>query len=62
MKKSTKKIDYTANYTLLQEQIAAIENENISLDELAEKVKSALKLVETCEQALRIIENDLPKA
>lgn len=62
MKKSTKKIEYATTYNQLMEHISAIENESISLDELGAKVKTALQLIETCEQALRNIEKELPQA
>lgn len=43
----------------LEKLVAAIEDETLPLDELAQKVKAAKQLIRYCEEKLRSIENDL---
>ncbi len=43
----------------LQQLVAEVEDENLPLDQLAEKVKAARQLMKYCEAKLRSIENDL---
>lgn len=43
----------------LQQLVAEVEDENLPLDQLAEKVKAARQLMKYCEAKLRSIEHDL---
>jgi exodeoxyribonuclease VII small subunit len=43
----------------LQQLVAEVEDENLPLDQLAEKVKAARQLMKYCEAKLRSIEQDL---
>ncbi|MCU0395944.1 MAG: exodeoxyribonuclease VII small subunit [Chitinophagaceae bacterium] len=54
-----KKKTFDEAWQELEKLVAAIEDENIPLDELAEKVKAAKNLIRYCEEKLRSIENDL---
>ena len=54
-------LTYESAYAELQEIVTALENETISVDELAIKVKRATQLVEFCQQKLRSTEAELDK-
>jgi len=54
-------LTYEAAYAELQEIVTALENETISVDELAIKVKRATQLVEFCQQKLKSTEAELDK-
>lgn len=54
-------LTYEAAYTELQEIVAALENETISVDELALKVKRATELVEFCQSKLKSAETEVGK-
>ncbi|MCU0385971.1 MAG: exodeoxyribonuclease VII small subunit [Flavihumibacter sp.] len=54
-------LTYEAAYAELQEIVTALENETISVDELALKVKRATQLVEFCQQKLKSTEAELDK-
>lgn len=43
----------------LQQLVAEVEDENLPLDQMAEKVKAARQLMKYCETKLRSIEQDL---
>lgn len=49
-------LTYEAAYTELQQIAEEIENETVSVDVLAEKVKRASILIEFCQQKLRATE------
>ncbi len=52
-------LTFDTAYTELEKIITQIESETIPLDELAEKVKDAKKLIRFCEEKLRGIESQL---
>jgi exodeoxyribonuclease VII small subunit len=54
-------LTYEAAYSELQEIVAALENETISVDELALKVKRATELVEFCQSKLKSAETEVGK-
>ncbi|GAB2676834.1 exodeoxyribonuclease VII small subunit [Flavihumibacter cheonanensis] len=54
-------LTYESAYAELQEIVTALENETISVDELAIKVKRATQLVEFCQQKLKSTEAELDK-
>lgn len=54
-------LTYEAAYAELQEIVTALENETISVDELALKVKRATQLVAFCQQKLKSTEAELDK-
>ncbi|MCL2027379.1 MAG: exodeoxyribonuclease VII small subunit [Bacteroidales bacterium] len=56
MKKS-----YTEAYTELQTLVRLLENAEISVDELSEKIKSATELIKICEEKLTSAEKDVSK-
>ena len=56
---SEKKITYTEAYAELQELVSEIEAGEISVDELAGKVKRAALLIQVCKQKLTSTEEDV---
>lgn len=54
-------LTYESAYAELQEIAIAIENETISVDQLAEKLKRAARLIEFCQSRLRSTEQDVNK-
>ena len=52
-------LTYNTAFTLLQQLVRQIENEDIQLDTLAAKVQEANELIRFCEAKLRTIENDI---
>lgn len=52
---------YESAYAELQEIVTALENETISVDELALKVKRATQLVAFCQEKLKSTEAELDK-
>ncbi|MBC9934261.1 exodeoxyribonuclease VII small subunit [Chitinophaga qingshengii] len=52
-------LTYEAAYTELQQIAEEIENETVSVDVLAEKVKRASILIEFCQQKLRATEAEV---
>lgn len=54
-----KKQTYESALEELQNIIAEIEGEEISVDELSKKVKRAAELLKFCQQKLRQTENDV---
>ncbi|MBO9728810.1 MAG: exodeoxyribonuclease VII small subunit [Chitinophaga sp.] len=52
-------LTYETAYNELQEIAAEIENEAVSVDLLAEKVKRAAVLIEFCQQKLRATEAEV---
>ncbi len=54
-------LTYEAAYAELQEIVTSLENETISVDELALKVKRATQLVEFCQGKLKSTEAELDK-
>lgn len=55
------KINYTEAYQELQTIVAEIEQGEISVDELSEKVKRAALLIRICKQKLKTTEEDVNK-
>lgn len=53
------KISYTEAFEELQQIVAEIESGDISVDELAEKVKRATVLVKVCREKLSKTEEDV---
>lgn len=54
-------INYTEAYEELQRIVSEIENGEISVDELSEKVKRATLLIRTCKLKLTTTEEDVNK-
>ena len=52
-------LTYDEAFAALQKLVRQIENEDIQLDTLAEKVHEANELVHYCETRLRVIEDDV---
>ncbi len=59
MEENHKEITYEQAYTRLQQLVEEIEQGDISIDQLAEKVKEAKKLFEICINKLTSIEDDI---
>jgi exodeoxyribonuclease VII small subunit len=55
------KISYTQAFEELQQIVEEIENGQISVDELSEKVKRAAMLIKICKQKLTSTEEDVNK-
>ena len=58
---SKKKLNYTESITELETIIQQIESGDLTVDELAEKVKNAADLVKTCQDKLRKTEEEINK-
>lgn len=56
------KLTYKEAYTNLEELVEQLEDGNIPLDKLAEKVKQANEWIAVCEDKLRKIQTDLEAA
>jgi exodeoxyribonuclease VII small subunit len=52
-------LSYELAYNELKKIAAEIENESVSVDVLAEKVKRAAELITFCQQKLRTTENEV---
>lgn len=61
MSKQAENTSYEAAFTELQELISDIENGEISVDQLSEKVKRASVLIKFCKDKLRATELDVEK-
>lgn len=57
----TKKVTYTEAFEELRQIVADIEEGDVSVDVLAEKVKRAAILIELCKEKLRSTEEDVEK-
>jgi exodeoxyribonuclease VII small subunit len=55
----TVKIDYTTAFNELQQLVSEMENGEISVDELALKVKRAAELIKICKNKLTTTEEDV---
>ncbi len=55
-------LKYSEAYAELEKIVAQIEDEEIQLDTLAEKVKYAKELIEFCENRLRQIDTEVQQA
>ena len=54
-------ITYTAAFEELKEIVNQLENDNISVDELAEKMKRATELMKICKDKLTKTEEEINK-
>jgi len=54
-----KKVPYTEALLELEEIVNQIENDEISVDELSEKVKRAAWLIKSCKETLRTTEEEV---
>jgi exodeoxyribonuclease VII small subunit len=52
---------YTEAYAELQTLVRLLENAEISVDELSEKIKLAAELIKICEEKLTDVEKDVSK-
>jgi exodeoxyribonuclease VII small subunit len=52
---------YTEAYAELQALVRLLENAEISVDELSEKIKTATELIKICEKKLASTEEDVGK-
>lgn len=59
MPKETKELSYESAYAELREIATAIENETVTVDVLAEKVKRASELISFCQAKLRNTETEI---
>ena len=59
--KKTEKMTYELAYAELQEITHALQNEQVSIDSLAEKVKRAAELVAFCQEKLRTTAEEVEK-
>ncbi len=59
--KEPSQLSYEQALSELKKIAEAIENESVSIDELADKVKRASELVEYCKEKLRNTEAELDK-
>ena len=57
----TEKLTYSQAIEELEVIISDIENEDISVDELSEKVKRASKLIQVCKEALQTTEEEVKR-
>ena len=55
-------LTYKEAFTELEKLVAAIEDDTIQLDDLAEKIKLANEYIRLCEVKLRVIEEDVQAA
>ncbi|MFA4853488.1 MAG: exodeoxyribonuclease VII small subunit [Bacteroidales bacterium] len=55
-------LTYNKAYSELSKLVDQIEDDNIQLDTLADKVKQAKELIELCETKLRTIEKEVKTA
>lgn len=55
----SEQINYTSAYEELQQIVSDIENGEISVDELSEKVKRAAQLIKICKNKLTSTEEDV---
>ena len=56
-----KKISYRETITEIEETIAAIENEELDVDDLSEKVKRVSELLMICKEKLHNTEKEVEK-
>ena len=54
-----RKVPYTEALLELEEIVKQIENDEISVDELSEKVKRAAWLIKSCKETLRTTEEEV---
>jgi exodeoxyribonuclease VII small subunit len=52
-------LTYNEAYILLNKLVEQIEDDNIMLDTLAEKIKQAKGLIDYCEKKLRVIDEEV---
>lgn len=57
-----KELNYSEAFSKLEELVEQLEDGNIQLDKLTEKVKQANELIAICESKLRDIDNDVKEA
>jgi exodeoxyribonuclease VII small subunit len=57
----TKETRYEAAFTELQEIVTALEEGDISVDELSEKIKRAVELIRICRKKLATTEQDVSR-
>jgi exodeoxyribonuclease VII small subunit len=56
---ASKKMTYESAYAELQEILISIQQEEISLDDLAKQLKRAKELIEFCKEKLHAVEEEL---
>lgn len=57
----TLKMDYTAAFNELQQIVKDMENADISVDELSEKIKRCTLLIQICKDKLTKTEDEIEK-
>lgn len=55
------KISYSEAIEELERIVAEIENENIAIDDLSDKVKRAAQLIQICKKALQITDEEVKR-
>lgn len=55
------KMNYSSAFAELQQLAADLENDEISIDELSDKIKRASQLLEFCQEKLRSTEEEVKK-
>ncbi|MDR2626661.1 MAG: exodeoxyribonuclease VII small subunit [Dysgonamonadaceae bacterium] len=58
----TKKSSYTEAFNRLQEILQLIEDDQLEVDELSEKIKEATALLKICKQKLFAVDEEVKKA
>jgi exodeoxyribonuclease VII small subunit len=59
MKKTNNDLNYETAMSELQSIVSALQNDEIGVDELSEKVKRATELIRFCREKLRKVEEDM---
>jgi exodeoxyribonuclease VII small subunit len=57
----SKKLSYDSAYAELNQILASLQSDEVSLDEISDKLKRAIELSAFCKSKLRSIEEDLDK-
>jgi exodeoxyribonuclease VII small subunit len=59
MKKTNNDLNYETAMSELQSIVSALQNDEIGVDDLSEKVKRATELIRFCREKLRKVEEDM---
>lgn len=59
MNKSTEQLTYETAYTELQQIVQELQEETVSIDNLAAKIERAQALIRFCRERLREVETDI---
>ncbi|MGB0883766.1 MAG: exodeoxyribonuclease VII small subunit [Flavobacteriales bacterium] len=56
-----KKLNYSQSITELEDILEALQNQEVSVDQLSEKVKRASELIDACSSMLKKTEDEVSK-